>query len=615
MPIVVSIFNMYRLFLLTSCLLLQAATIASLDDSYDVLVYDATSAGVMAAYAAARRGAKTALICASYPTCFEEGGKIIGGMSAGGLGQTDLGSCPQVIGGFAREFYRANRRHYGNTSEVDAGRRNDDIVADCRLPSSQCDVTYNLEPGVAQGIFNDLVRSAGVDVVYGRQVLSVAKSRNISHIGSHTNPDPVIERVIFTDGSSMTAKVFMDASYEGDLLAAAGVSYSLGREAASTYNETLAGMQSGAGRGNQFTVAVDPLDKAGHPLPLLQEAPLGNPGQGDHLIQAYNFRLCVTKDPTKRVPFAKPAGYDPSQWELLRRYLRACGYAGDLVQNSSARNLPECQIGFPSCNTAALPNGKYDMNNCGPVSSDFIGRSWDYPEANYTRRTAIWYEHRAYIEGLLWTLANDARVSQVVRDLMSPWGLCGDEFKASGHFPPTLYVREARRLRGDRVFTQNTPRQGSVGNLSIGLGCYNFDSHNAQRFVCKNRSRCFGAGPVDGTGPYAWVEGDVQTKPGIYEIPYWVMLPRRSEVANLLVVGSPSASHIGMSTLRMEPQFMILGHSAGVAASLAITSGTTVHDVNLDTLHAELMREGQILSAQMFSEDSTPSRISKLVFN
>merc|ERR1711957_222836 len=164
------------------------------------------------------------------------------------------------------------------------------------------------------------------------------------------------------------------------------------------------------------------------------------------------------------------------------------------------------------------------MNNCGAVSSDFIGQNREYPEGSYEKRKVIWQAHRIYTEGLFWTLANDPNIPQGVRATMAEWGLCGDEFKSLGHFPPAMYVREARRLQGDRVFTQNTPKAGEVGELSIGLGNYNFDAHNAQRFVCKSRSDCFGAGPCDaGDGPFVWVEGDVQVAPGIYEIPYWVL--------------------------------------------------------------------------------------------
>lgn len=240
------------------------------------------------------------------------------------------------------------------------------------------------------------------------------------------------------------------------------------------------------------------------------------------------------------------------------------------------------------------------MNNCGGLSSDFIGQNWEYPEASYEKRIEIYDKHKDYVQGLLWTMTNDPGIPSGVRAQMEHWGLCKDEFKATGHFPPSLYVREARRLQGDQIFTQNTPFQNrTAGVASIGLGSYNFDSHNAQRFACKNQAACFGSGPPQSspTAPYAWDEGDVQISPGVYEIPYWVLLPKQTEASNLLVVGAPSSSHIGLSTLRMEPQFMILGHAAGTAAALALhrTQGH-VHSIALKELQETLIHEKQLVS-------------------
>lgn len=686
---------------------------AAAAQDYDVVVYDATSSGVMAAYAAAKQSAKVALVCASYPACFEEGGKIVGGMSAGGLGQTDLGSHSEIIGGFALEFYRRNRAHYG--SKVESVWQGEGVLSStldsngnsCRLPADECDATFNLEPSVAQSIYRGFLEEVGVEVIYGQQVQSIQKQavvessrlapdKFVKYAGKNckgsdlerffpgtaatckdhcqgldgcagfvrvnsgseyagqcffrgtlqqpqlyseddrdcyalklptcsdfTCPDGLfpkpgqasvpctgdcdnatccdagggatIKSLTLTGGDILSANVFIDASYEGDLFAAAGASYRIGREGPSEYSETLAGRQSGS-KSNTMNKVVNPFvnDAA---LPFVQAEGLGKPGEGDDLIQAYNFRMCVTKNETIRAPFPKPANYNPEDWELLRRYLSACqNAAGDSLSGPNG-----CQIGFPSCNTQAVPGGKYDMNNCGGISSDFIGQNREYPEASYEKRREIWQAHRDYIEGLLWTMANDPNVSESVRTQMEPWGLCADEFVGLGHFPPAMYVREARRLQGDRVFTQNTPGDGAVGELSIGLGNYNFDSHNTQRFVCKSKAECFNSGPggpID--GPYVWVEGDVQVGNPIYEIPYWVLLPKRSEVANLLVAGCPSATHIGMSTLRMEPQFMMLGHAAGVAAKLAVESGSAVHDVDLSELQRRLVADGQIISKSAF---------------
>eukprot|EP01065_Artemidia_motanka_P006261 TRINITY_DN13074_c0_g1_i1.p1 TRINITY_DN13074_c0_g1~~TRINITY_DN13074_c0_g1_i1.p1 ORF type:complete len:582 (+),score=180.86 TRINITY_DN13074_c0_g1_i1:233-1747(+) len=496
-------------------------------------------------------------------------------MSAGGLGQTDYGSHPEIIGGIAREFYQRNRAHYGSVRGAAAA------TSSCRLPSASCNVTFNLEPHVAQGIYETMLKEAGVDVLWAAQVDSVASSAG------------VISSVTLVDGREVAASVWVDASYEADLLARAGVSYTVGREPAAQYNESLGGRRAG-GTGNTFHVAVNPYASDGTRLPLLQSEDPGVPGDGDKRVQSYNFRLCVTKA-ADRVPWQRPDDYNPGQWELLRRYLRACGFG----EGDDAAAGAKCQVGFPSCNTAPVPAGKYDMNNCGGLSSDFIGGSWLYPDASYSDRRTIWRAHRSYVEGLLWTMANDSGVPASVREEMARWGLCADEFAATGHFPPALYVRAARRLLGDRVFTQNTPKEGPAGNLSIGLGGYNFDSHNAQRFACKNESACYGAGPpgVGASTPYAWDEGDVEIGPGVYEIPLWVTLPRRDEATNLLVVAAPSASHVGMSTLRMEPQFMIIGHSAGVLAAMAVndTAGS-VHQVDPAALHSALLADGQLLS-------------------
>jgi hypothetical protein len=377
---------------------------------------------------------------------------------------------------------------------------------------------------------------------------------------------------------------------------------------------------------------VDPFDASGKPLPLLSLPDRTPVGAGDKKVQSYNFRLCVTKNTSNQLPFPKPANYTPATWELLRRYANVCFPASD---DEATAPLRGCQFGFPSCNTAPVPNGKYDMNNCGGMSSDFIGQSWHYPEANYRARRTIWQAHRDYQQGLLWTMANDPTMPAAVTAGMKPWGLCKDEFPETGGWAPALYVRAARRLVGERVFTQNTPKAqdavGDMGDACIGLGNYNFDSHNAQRMACTSSADCMGASP-HWTGPFAWDEGDVQVRsirrefsvnsahvvvfiasvsiivdwepamqigPGIYQIPLWVTLPKKAEVSNLLVVAAPSASHVGMSTLRMEPQFMIIGHAAGVVASLAAKAATgssgDVHAVPNASIHSMLLADGQIL--------------------
>ena len=370
-------------------LLLGAAGAAAPPPPYDVVVYDASSGGVIAAVAAARHGAKTALVCASWPSCFPEGGRIVGGLSAGGLGQTDIGGHTEIIGGFAREFYERNRAHYsrlgGDASAAQGS---------CRLPTAACNATFNLEPHVAQGIFEAMLAEAGVKVSFGAQVERVAKE------------GLAVRSITLTDGSVFAAKVFIDASYEGDLFSRAGASYIVGRESNGTFGESLAGRAVGPAS-NQFDLAVDPFDASGRPLPLLSLPDRTPVGAGDRKVQSYNFRLCVTKNASNSLPFPKPASYDPATWELLRRYAHACFPSRDDPSQAPRKG---CQFGFPSCNTQRVPNAKYDMNNCGGMSSDFIGQSWSYPEANYTERQTIWRAHRDYQMGLLWAVS--ARISR-----------------------------------------------------------------------------------------------------------------------------------------------------------------------------------------------------------
>lgn len=548
---------------------------------FDVVVYDATSGGITAAVSTARKGLKTAIVCASWPSCFvEEGGGRIGGMSSNGLGQTDIGATYPYVSGLAREFYTRNRNHYHNANFVETSSR-------CRLPSIECNVTWNLEPHVAEEIFQDMIKESGVEVFLGLQVSSVQKTTE-NRIESITLVDTTQETV------ELHAQIFIDASYEGDLMALGNISYTLGRECQGCFNESLAGMSAGS-KNNQFNVAINPFnDSTGLPLPFATLPFSRKVGSGDDLIQSYNFRLCVTTDETNKVPFPKPNGYNPLDWELLRRYIVAC---------EETRNAT-CQLGFPSCNVEAIPGKqKNDMNNCGGFSTDCIGCSQMYPEATYEMRKTIWRNHLRYQQGLLYYMANDPSVPHSVRTTMSKFGLCKDEFgdnMIAPHWPPGLYVRAARRLVGYRIFTQNTPGEqsgsGGIGNLSIAIGGYNFDSHNCQRLACANKSTCYGLAP-NGTTPsttFVWDEGDVEIIPGLYQIPYWIMLPKESESTNILVVATPSASHIGMATLRMEPQFMMIGHAAGTAAFVSIRSNVPVQKIDLDELTKLLRKEGMI---------------------
>lgn len=493
----------------------------------DICIYGGTSAGVVAAAEAARLG-KTVVLA--------EPGNHLGGMSSGGLGATDTGTIA-AIGGISREFYRRIGQHYS--------------VAE----------RFTFEPHVAEQVFQNLIAEAGVPVYFQERLASVEKD------GTR------ITQIAMESGDVFRASMFIDATYEGDLMARAGVSYVVGRESNATYGETLNGIRSGAA-GHQFSVAVDPYVEPGNPdsglLPFVQDDTGGVVGQGDARIQAYNFRLCLTQSPAIRVPIDPPPDYDPDRYELLARYLEARVAAGQSTVLTNFMNI------------SAMPNGKTDVNNNGGFSTDFIGGNWDYPDADYQTRAAIRDAHESYTRGLLTFLATSPRVPDNLRAQMQSWGLCGDEFLDTAGWPHLLYVREARRMVSDYVMTERNCRSQVTVTDSVGLASYTMDTHNAQRIARSGR---------------AFNEGDVQTGvPQPYPISYRSIIPTASECENLLVPVTLSASHVAHGSIRMEPVFMILGHSAAAAASLAIDGGTSVQSVDIDALQAQLLADSQILT-------------------
>ena len=542
-----------------SQLLFVLGLTAATADTFDVLVYGSTPSGILAAVAAARHGARTALL----------GQRVhVGGVCAGGLGQSDVGSCTAVIGGLALEFFQASAAEYA--------------VPQPRSP-------WNLEPHVAQRVFLRMLNQSDVTLLPPAQVLSVAAA----------GAAPAVLRTISVEGgASYAASFFIDASYEGDLMARSPVSYTWGRESSEQYGESAAGSQ-GPASGGQYgkPVFMDPFESAllqrpQRLLPLLRpEQPLPK-GVADRHIQAYNFRLCVTDDVALRVPFSAPPGFDGAHWELLRRFWRAW-------PNSTGEHKA-AQAKVPSAILGAIPSSsgarKFDMNNCGynPIHTDMIGGSWEYPEANYSERDRIWQAHVDYTKGFLWFMSTDEAVPAEVRHAYAEdWGYCGDEFAATEHFPPQLYVREARRLVGDAVFTQrDAVSKTPLGNLSVGLGCYNFDSHCEERYACTDMTVCTAYAE-----PYVNTQcGTAAPNPGTYQMPVTLLFPARHEVANLLVPVCSSASHVAYATVRMEPQFMMLGHAAGVVAALSVKNGSTaVQDVDTAALAAALLADGQII--------------------
>ncbi|HZM02077.1 MAG TPA: FAD-dependent oxidoreductase [Candidatus Saccharimonadales bacterium] len=508
------------------CFLLLSRSLEAEVIQSDLCVFGGTSAGVVAAVQAGRAGRSVVLT---------EFGNHLGGMTSGGLSQTDIGN-KAAIGGMAREFYRRMGRHYG-TNEV-----------------------WKLEPSVAEGVFGDMVREAGVPVYFKERLASVKKAGR-----------RMVE-IRMEDGRIFRAKMFIDASYEGDLMAKAGVSCFVGREANAQYAESLDGIRDKTPK-HQFAVAVDPYIVPGDPnsglVPFVQNGPVGIPGAGDKSVQAYNFRLCLTRNPTNKIPIVAPPAYNESQYELLARYLEALVSAG---QSPRLRQLMDIQ---------PMPNGKTDINNNGGFSTDFIGGNYGYPEGGYEERARIWQAHENYTRGFLYFLGNSPRVPAALRAEMQSWGFCKDEFKDTGGWPHQLYIREARRMVSEYVMTERNCRESLVMPDAIGLAAYTMDSHNCRRIVRNGQVENEGDVQVGGFPPY--------------QISYRALRPKAEECENLLVPVCLSASHIAYGSIRMEPVFMALGQSCAMAATLALEENAAVQDINYGTLRQRLLAAGQVL--------------------
>jgi hypothetical protein len=523
-----------------------AATAIAAEKPVDVVVYGGASGGIAAAVQAARMGKSVVLI---------EPGRHLGGLTSGGLGATDIGN-KRAIGGVAREFYRRVYRHYAQPGAWKQG-----SIEHYRKTAGHMvdtDTMWGFEPHVAEAIYRQMLAEAGVPVVLGQRL---ELNGGVRRAGAR------ITAIRMESGRVFSGRMFIDATYEGDLMATAGVSYAVGRESNAKYGETLNGVQATRAKSHQFEKAVDPYVIPGDPqsglLPGVHAGGPGTEGAGDRRVQAYNFRLCLTPVSENRLPFSKPAHYDPLRYELLLRYIEA-GWANVLGNNVS------------------MPNRKTDMNNHGAFSSDDIGMNYEYPDANYARREKIFAEHRDYQVGLMWTLAHDPRVPAKLREQIGHWGLAKDEFTDSRGWPHQLYVREARRMVGPYVMTEHDCRGKRVAEDSVGLGAYNMDSHNVQRYV-------------DGQG-HARNEGDIEVGVPPYPISYRSIVPKASQCTNLLVPVCLSASHIAYGSIRMEPVFMVLGQSAATAAVQAIEQGCTVQAVDYARLRDRLTQDKQILA-------------------
>ncbi|WP_342645393.1 FAD-dependent oxidoreductase [Mucilaginibacter sp. CSA2-8R] len=487
----------------------------------DVCVYGGTSAGVIAAYTAAKLGKSVILV---------EPGDRLGGLSSGGLGFTDIGN-KYVVTGLARDFYRQVGQHYGKLEQ------------------------WTFEPKVAEAVFLKYAKTKGITVCLNWRLNSVTKAGTvIKSIQLEQSQQPDAQKRL------VVARQFIDCSYEGDLMAKAGVSYTTGREDNSLYNETVSGVQ--LKNEHQFPDHIDPYKIPGDAksglLWGISNAKLEPNGTGDKKIQAYNFRICLSDDPANRIPITMPEGYDPSKYELLLRYLTA----------KPSKDL------WAFLKMSLMPNHKTDINNNGPFSTDMIGMNYEYPEADYKTRDAITKAHEDYTKGLLYFAGHDAHMPEHLRAQMLQWGYPKDEYLKSGHFTKQLYVREARRMVGAYVMTQANCERNVIVPDGIGMGAYNMDSHNAQRLVVNGMVKN---------------EGDVQLR-GIspYPIAYRSITPKQSQCINLTVPVCLSASHMAYGSIRMEPVFMVLGQSSAVAACQAINNHCAIQQIDVTKLQAEL---------------------------
>jgi hypothetical protein len=486
----------------------------------DICIYGATASGIVAAVEAARSGKKVNLV---------EFSRFIGGMTTSGLSATDIGD-KDAIGGITLEFHKELGKVYGTEEH------------------------WFFEPHVALSIFRDWLERYKVNL-YREQRL---KNLEIS-------PERRITGLITENGDIFRASVYIDATYEGDLMAAAGVSYTSGRESNEVYGEAFSGVHLGSPHHN-FTRFVDPYRIPGDiysgVLPGICTYSPGVNGEGDDLIQAYNFRLCLTKK-DNRVPFPKPANYDKFRYALAERYI-----------NMGIFDIFDL--------TVPLPGGKADHNNWGAVNTDNIGKSQGWPEGSYEERQEIYQDHLDYQQGLFWFLLNDESLPKRVRTMTAKWGLAPDEFTDTDNWPPQLYVREARRMISDYVLTESDVLGKNQIEDSVGMGSFKMDSHNCKRVIKNGR---------------AINEGNIEVAiPAPYSIPYRALRPKRTECVNLIVSVCISASHVAFCSMRMESTFMVLGQSAAAAAALAIDKAdAVVQNISYSDLYNKLISGNQYL--------------------
>ncbi|MFZ4629055.1 MAG: FAD-dependent oxidoreductase [Blastocatellia bacterium] len=521
---------------------------------YDLVIYGGTAAAVTAAVQARQMNRSVVIVSPD---------KHLGGLSSGGLGFTDTGN-KAVIGGLAREFYHRVWQHYNRPEAWTWEKREAFGNKGQGTPAMDGEnrTMWIFEPHVAEETFEGFIREYQIPVLRDEWL---DRAKGVRKSGAR------ITSIRTLSGKTFTGRMFIDATYEGDLMAAAGVGYHVGREGKKTYGEEWAGVQTGVlHHRHHFGVLpekispyVIPGDPASGVLARISTAPPGEYGAGDDKVQAYCFRMCLTDHPGNLVPFPKPEGYDAKQYELLLRIFQA-GWRETFQKFDR------------------IPNQKTDTNNHGPFSTDNIGMNYDYPEASYERRREIIREHEQYQKGLLWFIANDPRVPEDVRTAFGKWGLAKDEFKDNGNWPHQIYVREARRMLGKYVMTEHELLKRRATPEPVGMGSYGIDSHNIQRYITPEG--------------YVQNEGDIGVSTrGPYQIAYGSLVPKKGEAENLLVPVAVSSSHIAYGSIRMEPVFMILGQSAATAAVLAIEGKTAVQDVPYAKLEERLRKDRQVL--------------------
>lgn len=536
------------------------------DVTADVVIYGSSPAALTAAIEAQRHGRTAVIVCPE---------TRIGGLTTGGLGQTDIGN-KDAFGGLALQFYRDVADYYRSAANWKYEKRED------YMPDGQCadsvakDSMWTFEPHAALEILERWERQNRLRILRG-EFLDRGK-------GGVVKSGARIVSFKTLSGKTFRGGMFVDATYEGDLMAAAGVSYTIGREANSVYGETISGVQRKLAKNHQFNKGVSAYVKPGDPssglLPFVEHDTDEPDGAGDRRVQAYCFRACLTDDPSNRIPFAKPEGYDPLNYELLLRNLEA------IDPNTFVEKKDRPWEYMPWINSC-MPNRKTDTNNRTGFSTDFVGQNWNWPEASYEGRTKMLRAHLDYQRGLFWTLANNPRVPKPIRSEVAKWGTCRDEFTdgLGQGWQSQLYVREGRRMIGNYIETEHDVLRKRVASRPVAMAAYGMDSHNVRRYVDKD-------GFVRNEGNIEdWRAGG---KP--YPIDYGAILPKKGECENLFVPVCVSASHMAFGSIRMEPVFFALGQVAGAAAALSIRDGCAAQDLEYAKLRDVLVAEGQVIS-------------------